>query len=176
MKPATIERKSFAEILIREGIVSSEIVLHAREIQKRTGEPIEEVLIEEGNLTEWDIARVLVKLHRLPFVQLSKVSIAKEVMDLLPVDFLREKSAVPMDRFGQVITVAVSRNGDSNLISEIRQITGLEPYLFVTTMTEVKNALNLHFPTPFSEFDGLLTDVKKNMKKVGKEWDLDGKG
>ncbi len=172
MTTATRERRLFAEILIREGITSADTVKKALQIQSRTGEPIEEVLVQEGNVSEWDIARTLVKHYKLPFIPLHRYAILKEVIGLLPPQLLREHSMIPMDRFGNTITIAIGRNPEPGLKEHILEAHGLHASFFVATLTDVTNAINLHYPRPFSEFDGLLTDVKQSFKQLGGEWDL----
>ena len=127
---------------------------------------------EEGDITEWDIARVLVKHYKLPFLPLSRYSISREVLSLFPVALLRQHTMIPMDRFGNTVTISLGRNPEPGLKDQILSEFNLFPSFFVSTLTDVKNALNLHFPTPFSEFDGLLTDVKKSFQEIG-DWDID---
>jgi len=175
MKTVTRENRLFAEILVREGMAPPDTVKRALEIQARTGELLEEVLVEEGIITEWDIARVLVKHYKLPFLSLNRYSIPKKVLDVFPVDFLREQTFVPLDRFGTTVTLAIGRHPQPGLKERIQQDFQMFPSLFVSTLTDVKNALNLHFPTPFSEFDNLLTDVKKSFRNLG-DWSVEGNG
>ena len=172
MKTAIRERRLFAEILIREGITTPDCMKRAVQIQGQTGETLEEVLVQEGNLTEWDLARTLVKHYKLPFIPLSRYEVSKDIVELLPVELLRENMMMPMDRFGNTITLAIARNPEPGLKEHILEEHQLHCAFFVSTLTDVKNALNLHFPTPFSEFDGLLTDVKQSFSELGGEWDL----
>lgn len=172
MKTAIREKRLFAEILIREGITTTDCMKRALQIQGQTGETLEEVLVQEGNLTEWDLARTLVKHYKLPFIPLGRYDIAKDVMQLLPVELMREHTMIPMDRFGTTITLAIARNPEPGLKELLLEEYQLHCSFFVSTLTDVKNALNLHFPTPFSEFDGLLTDVKQSFSDLGGEWDL----
>ncbi len=167
-KTATRERRLFAEILIREGIASPETVKRALQVQMQTGEPVEEVLVEEAVITEWDLARTLVKHYKLPFMPLPRYAIPKQVLGIFPAEYLRAHAMIPLDRFGSTVTIAIARNPEPGLKEQIHEDFGLHASFFVSTLTDVKNATNLHFPTPFSEFDGLLTDVKKSFK------DLDG--
>jgi len=171
-KAATRERRLFAEILIREGIASPDTVKRALQVQMQTGEPIEEVLVEEGVITEWDLARTLVKHYKLPFMPLHRYSIPKQVLETMPAEFLREHAMIPLDRFGSTLTIAIARNPEPGLKEQIHEDFGVHASYFVTTLTDVKNAINLHFPTPFSEFDGLLTDVKKSFKDLG-GWEIE---
>jgi len=173
MNTLTLERRAFADMLIREGVVSVERMKQILAVHNRTGESIEETLVEEGDLSEWDIARVLVKHLKLPFLQVSRYSISREVMNIFPSDFLRQHTLVPLDRFGNAVIVAIARAINPALRDTIFKDFNVHPFFFVSTLTEVKNALNLHFPTPFSEFDGLITDVKKTFKQIGPEWEPD---
>jgi type IV pilus assembly protein PilB len=173
MKSAQIERRAFADVLIREGVLPVERMKNALRVQQRTGEPIEEILVEEGDLSEWDIARVLVKHHKLPFLQISRYAVSRDVLSVFPADFLRQNTILPLDLFGKTVNMAIGRSLVPGLKEIIVKEFKLHPFFFVSTLTDVKNALNLHFPTPFSEFDGLLTDVKKTFKEIGQEWDVD---
>ncbi len=165
------ERKKFGELLHEEGLITSEHLERALETQKKTGELLGEILVEEGLITEWDIVRVIVKQYKLPYLPSTKYNVSKEVLAIFPAKFLHANLIVPLDRFGDVVTLATARNPSLELMQEIEQQFKLTPLACVSTISDVKSTLTMHFPTPFSEFDGMLTDIRKSMKKAEAQWE-----
>jgi type IV pilus assembly protein PilB len=169
---ANDERKRFGELLFEEGLVSSEDLERALETQKRTGELLGEILVEQGLISEWDIVRVIVKQYKLPYLPSTRYAVPKDVLSIFPPKFLHANLIVPLDVFGDVVVIALARNPSPELMQEIEQQYKVYPLVYVSTMTDVKTTLANHFPTPFSEFDGMLDDIKSKMKKVEPQWQV----
>lgn len=166
------DRKRFGELLFEEGLISSEDLERALETQRKTGELLGEILVEGGLISEWDIVRVIVKQYKLPYLPSTRYSVPKEVLSIFPPKYLHANLIVPLDIFGDVVVIATARNPSSELMQEIEQQFKFYPLVYVSTITDVKTTLTNHFPTPFSEFDGMLTDLKSKMKKVEPQWQL----
>ena len=166
------EKKKFGELLFEEGLITSEQLERALETQTRTGELLGEILVESNAIAEWDIVRVIVKQYKLPYLPSTRYNIPREVLSIFPPKLLHANLFVPHDLFGDVVVVAMARNPSPDLLEEIEKQYKLFPLVFVSTISDIKSTLATSFPTPFSEFDGMLDDIKKSMKKVDAPWKL----
>jgi hypothetical protein len=161
-----LQKKKFGEMLIEEGLIQETDLRRALAIQDKTGEMLGEILMNEGLISETDIARIIVKQYGLPFVLTTKCRIPQEVKSIFPPKFLHENLIVPLDLFDDIVTLAIGRISALDFVGEIRDKYRKEPFIYVGLISDIRDTLKREFPSPFTEFDGLLFDVKESMKKV----------
>lgn len=79
------ERMRLGDLLIKQDVLTEENLKKALELQKGTGKKIGEVLVENGFITEEMIARALQTQLGLKIIQLTGITIPKEVRNLVSV-------------------------------------------------------------------------------------------
>jgi hypothetical protein len=141
-----ITRKRLGELLVAEGMITQDQLAEALKVQERTGELLGEALVKAGFTTETEIAKTLCTQFAKPFMKPSKYEIAKEVMSLLPPKLLAEHQIVPIDRFGNLLVIAMAGLLDQPTFVKIQQLTGCELEVYITTGSDVKAALRKAFP------------------------------
>lgn len=138
---AKITRKRLGEILVSEGLITNEQVQEALQEQQKTGMLLGEVLIKLDYVTELDIAGALSAEFGLPYIDASNYTISQEVFNLLPLDFINKNQLVPLDKIGNIITIAVAGPLSAKVFEELEKITGCESYLFVSTVSQVRRVI-----------------------------------
>ena len=84
------------DLLIRQDVLTEEKLKKALELQKGTGKKIGEVLVENGFITEEMIARALQTQLGLKMIELTGVTIPKEVRNLVSVNLLKKYQCIPI--------------------------------------------------------------------------------
>jgi type IV pilus assembly protein PilB len=143
-------RKRLGEILLQMGHVTNAKIEEALTHARRTGTRLGEALIDLNMVTEEQVTKALCRQNKLPFVDLSKVKLKPEVVDLIDSRVAEEYDIVPVKAQGRQIFVAIR---DPN---QVYQADGLQ---FVLN-AEVKFAL----ATPSS-----LTNAKAEYYGVGEK-------
>ena len=141
-----ITRKTLAEILVDEGLISAEQLRQVTAELERSGEPLIEAVVRAGFVSEDGIAKTLCEQLGKPFCKPTCYDIAKDVLGLLPPRLLVEHCFVPLDRFGDVLILAISTLLDQTSLNQIRKLTACHVEIFVSTVTDVKTVLRKHFP------------------------------
>ena len=85
------------DLLIRQDVLTEEKLKKALELQKGTGKKIGEVLVENGFITEEMIARALQTQLGLKMIELTGVTIPKEVRNLVSVNLLKKYQCIPFE-------------------------------------------------------------------------------
>jgi len=137
-----IARKKLGELLVDAGLISYEIVDQAISEQKNTGRLIGEILVEQGHVRELDIAVVLARQFQLPYLQLPDYQFSKEIVASIPPELCHQFGLIPLDRFGDVLIVAVSQNPTREAVDAIKQATGCTISPFVAIGSEVQRYLD----------------------------------
>src|SRR5262245_13290272 len=103
---AKLVRKKLGEILVEEGILGEDQIQEALKRQRETGELFGEALAQLGYLTEYDIARTIVKQFGLPFLDASKYRIPKEAFQAVPSEMQIQNHFVVLDKIGKTLLLA----------------------------------------------------------------------
>lgn len=92
------ERMRLGDMLIRQNVLTEDELKKALELQKGSGKKIGEVLVDNGFITEDMIVRALQMQLGLKVVQLTGVTIPKEVRNLVSVDILKKYTCIPFEQ------------------------------------------------------------------------------
>ena len=125
------------DMLIRQNVLTEDELKKALELQKGSGKKIGEVLVDNGFITEDMIVRALQMQLGLKVVQLTGVTIPKEVRNLVSVDILKKYTCIPfeLDPYNaNILHLAMADPMDMAAIDDISIVTNLqiEPYIATT--------------------------------------------
>lgn len=131
------ERMRLGDMLIRQNVLTEDELKKALELQKGSGKKIGEVLVDNGFITEDMIVRALQMQLGLKVVQLTGVTIPKEVRNLVSVDLLKKYTCIPfeLDPYNaNILHLAMADPMDMAAIDDISIVTNLqiEPYIATT--------------------------------------------
>ena len=132
---------------------TGDTMLAEAQAQKR---PFTEVLVKKGVATEQELVALIAKAANIPPIDLSKLNVNKEVLESVPEDVAREYSIFPVDRIGQIITVAVANPFDVLKLDDIRIITGCQLRLVVSTAEEIEKIRGKGYQKETESVDGIL--------------------
>ncbi|MCK5944436.1 MAG: hypothetical protein KAI24_20780 [Planctomycetes bacterium] len=138
-----------AEILTERDVVSSEVITDALYSQDKNGEPFVQVLVNGGHITEWDLAKIVTENFNLPFLMAGNYQISEEAKVRLPKETLFKYTIVPLDTFGDIVTVAMPVMLSSEEIAKIQKEHNCDLFPYVGLITENKKVLtDLHKDYP----------------------------
>ena len=138
-------KKRLGELLLQEDVVSEEQLKHALEEQENTGELIGEILVRKGFVTEGDIARTISTQFSFPYLSVMHYYISPDMTQIFPLEMLEKYLFVPIDRFGEVLTVVVAGLLDQKVVDEIEAKTKCTTQVYVGMVSEVKQVIKEKF-------------------------------
>ena len=100
--------KSLGEALIEQGWLTSKQLSDALQEQKRTGQKLGQILIDNNFVSDEQIAKVLAAQQNLPFIDLKRFSIQREKSRLLGEMQARKYRAILLEERKDTYLVAVS--------------------------------------------------------------------
>lgn len=132
--------KRLGEIMTHSGLISSEQLDEVLADQKK-GQPLGELLVDRGYVTERDVAEVIATQFGLPYLSPKQYYASADVTKLLPVELMKKHGFVPIDKMGSILTIVISGPLGSELMSEIEKTTGCTLEVYVGTTSEVNEAI-----------------------------------
>ena len=139
------ERMRLGDLLIRQDVLTEEKLKKALELQKGTGKKIGEVLVENGFITEEMIARALQTQLGLKMIELTGVTIPKEVRNLVSVNLLKKYQCIPfeLDPYNaNILHLAMSDPMDMAAIDDISIVTNLQVEPYIATPRDILAAID----------------------------------
>jgi general secretion pathway protein E/type IV pilus assembly protein PilB len=123
---APVRERRIGELLIGKGVVSEDQVRIALTEQRRSGEHLGKILVRLGFVTEAVIRDVLGGALGYDTVDLSKVVVDSEVVQLIPKSVARRFHllALTLDQTSHTLTVAMSDPYNVIAIDQVRALVG----------------------------------------------------
>lgn len=152
------------DIFVEMGLITPEQLQNALEKQKEVGlhEPIDNILVQMGLVTERDRVRALGALWGIAFWDLSENPPQLEAVKRLSSDTARRHKAIPVRQEENRLIVAMANPLDIFAIDEIRILTGNEIEVVIAPEEDILNAQR-----QFYRLDASLNQaVQEVMKEV----------
>lgn len=141
-----LKRKRLSDILIVEGVATKEAVIAALQEHQRAGHLLSHVLVSNGELQEYDLARILVEQYQLPFLELMHYSYHRDLIQRFPASLLHQARMVPLDSFGEVTCFVCQEFPPDNVFEQLAEHGAHKLFLYAALATDIRNALTAHVP------------------------------
>lgn len=134
-----------ADTLIREGILTYEQLKTVLEEQERTGQDLEQLFVDQGFITEFQLAEYLAKQHGVRSVDLSSVEIDENIIKLVPKHLAIENLIVPVSLENSTLLVAMLDPSNILLIDDLRFATGYDIGEAIASEHSLKKAIEKYY-------------------------------
>src|SRR5918996_4133570 len=130
----TASASSFGQLLIREALITPEILEVALARVQTSHERLGDALVAMGLLARNDVPRVLALQQGLPYLSRDELPDTLPLIKNLAPKYLREYGVCPLSVDGSVLTVATADPTNPIIVDDLRQATGLTVKLVVTSV------------------------------------------
>ena len=134
-------RKPLGQSLVELGHLSREGLTRALEEQRRTGAALREVLLRLNLASESAILDYYEEQLGIPRMDLSTYVLEPEIVRLLPDRVARQYTVLPLFKIGTTLTVAMADPLDVVALDEVKQTTGLQVDVVVSSEAQIKEAI-----------------------------------
>ncbi len=162
-----MQSTAMADVFVSSGLVSEEQLAQAVEKQRqlKTQEPIGDLLVSMGLITERDRVRCLGEQWGVPYVDLTEIQIPDEVTGAVTQELARRFKVIPIERGPKRLTLAMKNPLDIFAIDEIRLITGKEVEAVIATEEDIINAISANYRTEVNVTEA-VTNVMKDLDEA----------
>jgi type IV pilus assembly protein PilB len=156
------------EMLLKGNLISADQLRGALETQEKTHERIGAILVKAGFIKEEELLAYLGRQFSLPVVDLSKYEINPEVVRLLPEEMVQKHLALPINRVGSKMIVAVADPSNMAIIDGIGFKTGYAVELVLASEREITAQINKFFDRSM-EFRDIISELDEDLEVIREE-------
>ena len=159
----TATRDKIAAKLLDAGLIDAGGLAKAQEVQKKDGGTLGSALVRTGAIAEATYTEFLGKVYNLPVVDLEKVDIALDCIDLVPGEVATKFQVLPISRRGRVMLIAMANPSNIFAIDDIKFITGLDVQPAVAGEMAIRKAIDKFYATTdslASIMEGIEDDIE----------------
>ena len=162
-----MQSTAMAEIFVESGLVSDEQLSQALDKQRqlKTQEPVGDLLVSMGLITERDRVRCLGEQWGVPYLDLTDIQIPEEVVSAVTQELARRFKIIPIERTPKKLTLAMKNPLDIFAIDEIRLITGKEVEAVIATEEDIITAISANYRTEVNVTEA-VTNVMRDLDEA----------
>ncbi len=113
--------------------------------QKNHGLPIQEILVKLELIKEEDIVQELISLYGFPYLPLNNYDVSKDAIEMIPYELAKRHCAIPIEKMGEGLTVAMANPLDTAAINEMEKVSRCMILPLISTISEIKKAIDISY-------------------------------
>src|SRR3989339_377500 len=159
---------NIGEMLLKGNLITADQLRGALETQEKTHERIGTVLVKAGFIKEEELLAFLGRQFNLPVVDLSKYEINPDVVRLLPEEMVQKHLALPINRVGSKMIVAVADPSNMAIIDGIGFKTGYSVEMVLASERAITAEINKFFDRSM-EFKDIISELDEDLEVIREE-------
>ena len=146
LKSPKLDNSRLADNLIDKGLIDRETVQQLMQQCQTSGRVLAEVLVREELVSDWELARICSELFHLPYLPVETYPPSDNAREGLDPNYLRQYGLVPLDRFGNLLSVSMPGIVPSNILDGLCAENGVRILPVVGSVTGNRQWLNENLP------------------------------
>ncbi|HNY97697.1 MAG TPA: GspE/PulE family protein [Candidatus Pacearchaeota archaeon] len=171
-----IDPEKFKIFALDAGIMSSEEVDAAIKKSQEENKSLEDILVQNQLVGKDQILKLKSYILGIPFVDLQKVKVLPEILEIIPEPLARAHSIVAYKKNGEELEVAMLDPQDLETIELVKKKSGLDIAPRLTDEESIRNILNQYNKSLELEFDALIKSDDKGGIQAVKEKEKKAEG
>jgi type IV pilus assembly protein PilB len=169
--------------LLDADLVDEKQIEKAEKEAKKTGEKLNDVLLKQKVISEEELIKLQAYILGIPFVNLEKEIISKEILQIIPEPIARKHNIIAFRKQGKELEVAMLDPEDLQTIEFIKKKADLKVLPRLTNQESIKNVLKQYQKSLEAEFGDLFKketrivslpeketeETKKDLEKAASE-------
>lgn len=156
------EKVRLGELLVQQGLLTTEQLTAALADQKRTGKKLGRVFVDNKYVTEDQISHALSKQLNLPYINLKNYDLNQKTVQTLSETYARRFRSIVLKHDGAELLVGTSDPTDIYAYDELTNILKGNISFAVVTESEVLHAIDRMYRRT-SEITGLAKELEKEL-------------
>ena len=117
------------------------------------------ILLKSQELDAFALAKLMVEQYQVPFVDLERHMVQKDLLAEFPAELLHRARIVPLDKFGPHISFACQEVPSREVHDELKQVVKGSVLIFAAFARDIELVLHEHAPYTSPESTQRIEDV-----------------
>lgn len=158
---------NIAEALVVQGVINEEQLAQAKSISITVNKKIEDVLLEKGWIKKIDLVKAKSYLFGIPYVNLSEISIPREITKLITQDEALRSKLIIFEKTDIGYKAAMVNPVDIQVIRYFEQKLGARLQVYIAEEDELISKINTCFTESISnEVAGIVSEAVSDIEKI----------
>src|SRR5579871_1316332 len=151
--------RDFTDILIRNGVVSSDQIEEARNLAASTGIKLAEAIIKLNYGSPEEVMKAIAEQHGLEFVSLTEMTVPASVVEMVPESVARENRVMPISADGNVLRIVTSEPENYEVLQKLQFILNKDITPVLADREQIVAAINRHYgQTETESVDSMIAE------------------
>src|SRR6266446_4335669 len=151
---------------VAEGLINQEQLQRALQAQKGTAEKLGSLLVRLNLVDEDKLVGFLSKQYGIPSVTLSQLDIDPDVLKLVPAQMARKYEIVPVERKGNVLTLAMADPTNVFALDDVTFLTNLQVQPSVAPQGAIRKAIERNYDIQLSAIGEVIHELEGEVGDV----------
>ena len=160
MPPVKSFGERIADALVEDGLLTTQQVEELLEQQKKVGARFIKLVVEKAYVTEQDLTVSMGRVLNVLPINLSRISVPPELVELLPRELARNHKIVPIARLENKLFIAMSDPLNVLATDDLKRITKLEVQPFIASEKAILDKLNTLDAVKSGSMEDIIQDAK----------------
>ncbi len=160
-----------ADALVEDGLLSAGQIEELLEQQKKEGARLIKLIVDKAYVSEQDLAVSMGRVLNVPPINLARVTIPPEIVELLPRDTAHSYKVVPVSRLEGKLFLAMADPLNVLAIDDVKRITKLEISPLIASEKAIVDKLNALDSAKSSSMEDIIQDAQKQQSEEDAEAD-----
>ncbi len=160
MPPVKSFGERIADALVEDGLLTTQQVEELLEQQKKVGARFIKLVVEKAYVTEQDLTVSMGRVLNVLPINLSRISVPPELVELLPRELARNHKIVPIARLENKLFIAMADPLNVLATDDLKRITKLEVQPFIASEKAILDKLNTLDAVKSGSMEDIIQDAK----------------
>ncbi len=161
-----ITKDLLKKILVNSNLISAEDFTSTIEEAKERKEPLEDLLLEKGLITDEELGRLIADKTGYPFVNLRGIQIGRQILEIIPEIVAKKQKVIVFKRTKKGLGVATSDPDNLQIKEFIERKTGEQVVFYYATPRDILEALKHYRKEIKGEFEELIGKSLEEFEKI----------
>ena len=164
--PTKSVKKDILNILVEAGIINDEQLQRVQELQQKTSDRIEHILLQQRMVTQQQLGFFISLQLGIPFINLRREGIKADAVKLLPESVARKYGVIPVEEKDGAIVVAMEDPKDIEAIEDLAAITKKRIEPVIGTAQDIQEMSDLNYRIG-GELEEQLSQIPTRYRSAG---------
>jgi type IV pilus assembly protein PilB len=150
-----------ADALVEDGLLSTSQVEELLEQQKKGGARLVKLIVEKSYVSEQDLAVSMGRVLNVPPINIARLNILPDVVELLPRDIAHNHKVIPVSRLENKLFLAMADPLNVLALDDVRRITRLEISPLIASEKAIADKLNAIDAIKGGSMEDIIQDAQK---------------